>query len=104
MSQAWVSIALLVLILALIPLILKWFQQRYGLGVRGSASSSRIVSVLPLGPQQRVVTVEVGAPGQQTWLTLGVTPQSITCLHVGPAPTQEVQTTETVLSGSTSLP
>jgi len=95
MSQAWVSIALLVLILALIPLALKWFQQRYGLGVRGATSSSRIVSVLALGPQQRVVTVEVGPPGQQTWLTLGVSPQSITCLHSVSAPANAMRTPDT---------
>lgn len=103
MSQAWVSIALLVLILALIPLALKWFQQRYGLGTRGATSASRIVSVLALGPQQRVVTIEVGPPGQQTWLTLGVSPQSITCLHSVPVPVNAVQTTETAQISATTL-
>jgi flagellar protein FliO/FliZ len=32
-----------------------------------------------------VVTVEVGPEGARTWLVLGVTAQSINCLHVMPA-------------------
>jgi len=31
-----------------------------------------------------VVTVEIGPEGSRTWLVLGVTSQSITCLHTMP--------------------
>jgi flagellar protein FliO/FliZ len=34
-----------------------------------------------VGPHQRVVTVEVGPEGARTWLVLGVTGQTISCLH-----------------------
>ena len=34
-----------------------------------------------VGPQQRVVTVEVGPPDARIWLVLGVTAQSICTLH-----------------------
>ena len=40
-----------------------------------------LVSALALGPQQRVVTVEVGPQNARVWLVLGVTQQSIQCLH-----------------------
>jgi flagellar protein FliO/FliZ len=86
MTQAWVSIALVILFLSLLPLGLKWFQRRYGPLGGTAQSSSQIISSLALGPQQRVITIEVGPQGQRTWLTLGVTTQSITCLHSAPAP------------------
>lgn len=89
MTQTLVSVVLFVVLLALVPLALKWVQERRAGGVGGMTSASRIVSALAVGPHQRVVTVEVGPEGARTWLTLGVTAQSITCLHtmqVDPAP------------------
>lgn len=81
MSQAWVSVLLFVLLLALAPLGLKWLQRRAASGVMGAAVASRVVSAVAVGPHQRVVTVEVGPEGARVWLTLGVTAQNITCLH-----------------------
>jgi len=81
MTQTLVSVVLFVVLLALVPFALKWVQRRAAGGVGGVASPSRIVSALAVGPHQRVVTVEVGPEGARTWLTLGVTAQSITCLH-----------------------
>ena len=49
------------------------------------AEASRVLSQVAVGPQQRVVTVEVGPPQQRTVLVLGVTAQNINCLHVLPA-------------------
>jgi flagellar protein FliO/FliZ len=46
-----------------------------------------MVSALALGPQQKVVTVEVGPHNARVWLVLGVTQQSIQCLHTMPADT-----------------
>jgi len=34
-----------------------------------------------LGPQQKVVTLEMGSKDARFQLVLGVTPQAITCLH-----------------------
>lgn len=81
MSQAWVSIILFVVLLAFLPMGFKWLQQRTGRQHANSNSVNKIVSVTGVGPQQRVVTVEVGPEGARVWLTLGVTPQNITCLH-----------------------
>ena len=81
MSQAIFTVLAFVALLALLPLGVKWFMQRR-LGPAGAdLASSRLISVLAVGPQQRVVTVEVGPAGARTWLVLGVTPQSITTLH-----------------------
>ncbi len=85
MSLAWVSISLLVLVLALIPLAIKWLQRRVGGAGAGLPMAMRVVSAVGVGPHQRVVTVEIGPEGARTWLTLGVTGQSITCLHTADA-------------------
>lgn len=81
MVSAWFPLVVALAILAMIPFGLKWLQRRMGVGVTGAAMSSKIISALAVGPQQRVVTVEVGPENARVWLTLGVTAQSITCLH-----------------------
>ena len=84
MSQTWWVIGFFVLFLALIPVGLKWLQRRLGVVAGQGGTPIRIVSAVGVGPHQRVVTVEVGPEGSRTWLTLGVTGQSITCLHTAP--------------------
>lgn len=86
MWQAWVSVVLFVVLLALVPVALKWVQRRAGASGMGTVAASRVVSAVGVGPHQRVVTVEVGPEGGRVWLTLGVTAQNITCLHTAAAP------------------
>lgn len=81
MTQTLISVGLFVVLLALVPVGLKWVQRRSAGGAAGIAAASRVVSALAVGPHQRIVTVEVGPEGARTWLTLGVTAQAITCLH-----------------------
>ena len=81
MTQTLISVGLFVVLLALVPVGLKWVQRRATGGVSGVASAARVISAVAVGPHQRVVTVEVGPEGARTWLTLGVTAQTITCLH-----------------------
>lgn len=81
MTQALLSVGLFVLLLALVPIGLKWLQARSAGGGAGVVAGSRVVSAVAVGPHQRVVTVEVGPEGARVWLTLGVTAQAITCLH-----------------------
>jgi len=74
-----------VLILAAIPLVL-WMLKRTPYGAAMGAMSrtdaqTRTVGALPLGPHQRVLTVEVGQGEERRWLVLGVTPQAINLLH-----------------------
>lgn len=81
MTQTLIPVVFFVILLALVPVALKWVQRRSAGGAPGMTSASRIVSAIAVGPHQRVVTVEVGPEGERVWLTLGVTAQAITCLH-----------------------
>ncbi len=81
MTSTLVSVVLFVVVLALVPLALKWVQRRVAERSGALESASRIVSAIAVGPHQRIVTIEVGPQGARTWLTLGVTAQTITCLH-----------------------
>ena len=86
MSQAWIPLVFFVILLAMLPAALKWFQRRVASANEGSLTSVRVVSAVGVGPHQRVVTVEVGPEGSRVWLTLGVTAQHITCLHIAAVP------------------
>jgi flagellar protein FliO/FliZ len=80
MTQTIISVAVFLVLLALLPLGIRWLQRRTPGGVSASAAS-KIISAVAVGPHQRVVTVEIGPEGARTWLVLGVTAQTITCLH-----------------------
>jgi flagellar protein FliO/FliZ len=84
MTQSLLSIIVFLGLLASLPFLVKWVKQRSGGVVEGVGSQARLVSALSVGPHQRVVTVDVGPEGARQRLTLGVTPQSITCLHSAP--------------------
>lgn len=96
MNQSLISVVVFVALLALLPWAVKWVQRRQS-GVGGvQQTASRLISVLAVGPHQRVVTVEVGPADARTWLVLGVTPQTITTLHTtapgatAPSPSQSL--------------
>ena len=68
----------------------KWLRQRYAIGGSPDAQAIKMVSSLAIGPQQRVLVLELTEPGTQAkhLLTVGVTPNQITTLHstaMGPA-------------------
>ncbi|MDC8786358.1 flagellar biosynthetic protein FliO [Roseateles koreensis] len=68
-------------ILCLIPLAL-WLLKRTPMG--GSLNPQgqmRVVAQLPLSPNQKLLTVEVGQGEHRRWLVLGVTAQQISTLH-----------------------
>jgi len=80
MTQTILSVVAFLVVLALLPLGIRWIQRRAPGGAT-SSGTSKIISAIAVGPHQRVVTVEVGPAGMRTCLVLGVTAQSITCLH-----------------------
>jgi flagellar protein FliO/FliZ len=84
------SLAAFIAILILIPAVL-WLLKRTPMGVAASQGHMRLVATLPLAPNQRIVTVEVGQGDERKWLVLGVTAGGITTLHTlppqGEAPT-----------------
>ncbi len=67
-------------IIALIPIAL-WLLKRTPVGAMASHGGLRSVATLALSPNQRVVTIEVGAGDARRWLVLGVTPQNVTLLR-----------------------
>ena len=73
-------VAAFVLILALIPAAL-WLLKRTPLGGNATGAPMRLVGALPLAPNQRLVTVEVGQGEHRRWLVLGVSPTGISTLH-----------------------
>ena len=81
MAQSLFLIILFLAGLMCLPWLIERLKKRYGLVLPGSSGPTRVVSALALGPQQRVVTVEVGPADARVWLVLGVTAQSIQCLH-----------------------
>lgn len=81
MTQTLLLVGFFVFVLALVPSAVRWLKTRANGGSSDSTAQARFISAVAVGPHQRVVTVEVGPQGARTWLTLGVTAQSITCLH-----------------------
>ena len=82
MNQTLVTVVIFVGLLALVPFGIKWIQARSAGGATPAVgAATRLVSAVAVGPHQRVVTIEVGPQDARTWLVLGVTPQSICCLH-----------------------
>jgi flagellar protein FliO/FliZ len=82
MTQTLLVVVLFVGAVALLPWFIRRVQQRQASGGMASGSASRVLSAIAVGPQQRVVTVEVGPEHARTWLVLGVTAQNVSCLHV----------------------
>ena len=76
-------LAALFAVLALIPLAL-WLLKRTPLGQAAASGGMRVVAALPLAPNQRIVTLEVGSGDERRWLVLGVTPGGIRTLHTLP--------------------
>ena len=94
-------LAAFALIVALIPAAL-WLLKRSRLGPfqgSGGAGPVRLVAALPLAPNQRIVTVEVGAGDARRWLVLGVSPAGIHTLHTMPPQAE----TSTALPGPLPL-
>ena len=92
-------LAAFVLILALIPAAL-WLLKRSPLGkfsAGGAGGPMRVVAALPLAPNQRIVTVEVGSGDERRWLVLGVTPAGIHTLHTLPPQAEPAAATPAAL-------
>ena len=83
MTQNAIPALVLLAVLVGIAWALKWARGRVpGLGASaGNGPSLRILSSLALGPQQRVVTVEVGDGERRIGLVLGVAPGGVQTLH-----------------------
>jgi flagellar protein FliO/FliZ len=79
-TSGFTSLLWFIAILAMIPVAL-WLLKRTPMGNGAAHGVMRTVAQLPLGPNQRLLTVEVGSGTDRRWLVLGVTSQNITTLH-----------------------
>jgi flagellar protein FliO/FliZ len=79
-SSGMSSLLWFIAIIVMIPVAL-WLFKRTPMGGSAAHGLMRSVAVLPLSPNQRIVTVEVGQGDERQWLVLGITPQQITTLH-----------------------
>lgn len=84
MAQTLVVVVLFIGALAMAPWLLRYWQQRHAAAQTQAGVAAKVLSVVAVGPQQRVVTVEIAADQEKTRLVLGVTAQQISCLHVLP--------------------
>ena len=85
----------------------KWLRQRQIIGGSQDAQTIKVVSSLAVGPQQRVLVLELTEPGSRArhLLTVGVTPGQITTLHstaMGAAPQVSVAAPVPDQAGTTS--
>ncbi|WP_100409097.1 flagellar biosynthetic protein FliO [Acidovorax sp. 69] len=88
MTQTLVVVVLFVGAMAALPWLVRRLQQRHAASGVTAGTALRVVSAVAVGPQQRVVTVEVGPEHARAWLVLGVTAQQVSCLHVLPVSPQ----------------
>lgn len=109
MSQTLWVVVLFVAAMASLPWLVRRIQQRHTGGGLPAGATARVLSAVAVGPQQRVVTVEVGPEHARIQLVLGVTAQHIQCLHVlqdsgaslkRPDFSEEMQRHETALATS----
>lgn len=79
-QQLW-SVLIFLACIAVLPFLIKrWKATQASRGGSSAEPPPRVVSVLAVGPQQRVVTIEVGREGARVRMILGVTSQNISCL------------------------
>ena len=86
-------VALFVAAMAALPWLVRRLQQKnllpraVGMARGQAAVPGQVLGSLTIGPQQRVVTVQVGEGDEAVRLVLGVTAQQIQCLHTLPVKT-----------------
>ena len=107
-----ILVALFVAAMACLPWLVRRLQQKNllprGMGMARGATPvpAQVLGSLAIGPQQRVVTVQVGEGDEAVRLVLGVSAQQIQCLHVlnaQSAPAQVAQQSVANASGSSSF-
>jgi len=85
MNQSLVSAMLpalgLLLLMGLLAWGVHWLKKRMAPVGSAQGAQLRLVAQIMLGPQQRVVVVELNGPEGPVQLTLGVTAQQVSALH-----------------------
>ena len=102
LQNALPALALLAIMVAM-AFALKWARRRLPGAVGHSGPPMQLLSSLSLGPQQRVVTVQVGQGDDAVCLVLGVSPGSVNALHHMPLPAHLPQTEQPIVTPATSF-
>lgn len=77
--DAWPALVLLAIVGSM-PWLARRVRAAGWRGLKPAEQTTRLVSAVAVGAQQRVVTIEVQQGAQTRCLLLGVTPQSVTLL------------------------
>jgi flagellar protein FliO/FliZ len=93
LQNAAPAIALLV-IMVVMALVLQRFKRHIPGAATHGGPKLQVLSQLSLGPQQRVVTVQVGQGDDAVCLVLGVAAGSVQALHQMPLPPVAVDPSE----------
>jgi flagellar protein FliO/FliZ len=80
----------LLLIMVVVAIVLKRMRQHLPRVAGQDGPYLRVLSSVSLGPQQRMVTVQVGEGADSICLVLGVAPGAVQTLHSLPLPTPVV--------------
>jgi flagellar protein FliO/FliZ len=102
LQNALPALALLAIMVAM-AFALKWARHRLPGAVGHSGPPMQVLSSLSLGPQQRVVTVQVGQGDARVCLVLGISPGSVNALHQMPMPADLVDTTPNPVTPATGF-
>lgn len=103
-------VALFVAAMAALPWLVRRLQQKnllpraMGMARGQVAVPGQVLGSLSIGPQQRVVTVQVGEGDEAVRLVLGVTAQQIQCLHTFAAQDTSAQAAHASISNQQSGP
>ncbi|MDM7456964.1 MAG: flagellar biosynthetic protein FliO [Tepidimonas sp.] len=100
---AWLPALGLLVALAAMAWGVQWLRRRQTRAAGGGAAL-RVTAQLMVGPQQRVVVVELDGAAGAVQLTLGVTPQHVRTLHVQPLGASRRGTGEASSAASTPAP
>jgi flagellar protein FliO/FliZ len=87
LQNALPAVGLLVLMVLLAWALQRWRKHLPGLAPQGGPAL-KVLNTVSLGPQQRLVTVQVGQGADALCLVLGVAPGSINTLHSQSMPAQ----------------
>ena len=94
LQNALPAVGLLLAMIAAAWLLQRWRRHLPHVS-RHAGPALKVMNSLPLGPQQRVVTVQVGEGADRLCLVLGVAPGGITALHQMPLPNDPQPSFET---------
>ncbi|MBS3998578.1 MAG: flagellar biosynthetic protein FliO [Hydrogenophaga sp.] len=100
-QSALPALGLLLLMMAAAFALQRWKRHLPGIGHTGGPTL-RVMHSVALGPQQRLVTVQVGEGADALCLVLGVAPGSVSTVHSLPMPPETRTTAPTGAPGATA--